>query len=75
MVRSLLALFVLLSATTLAFTQQPFLSSEQWVKLRDEASGAAPYENLRFLTRLHRVPATAEFDHAADFILHRALEY
>ena len=58
-----------------AFAQQPFLSSEQWVKLRDEASGAAPYENLRYLTRLHRVPATAEFDQAADFILQRAREY
>jgi hypothetical protein len=75
MVRSFLASFFLLSATTLAFTQQPFLSSDQWVKLRDEASGAAPYENLRFLTRLHRVPATAEFDQAADFILQRAREY
>ena len=55
--------------------QQPFLSSEQWVKLRDEASGAAPYENLRYLTRLHRVPATAEFDQAAQFVLQRAREY
>ena len=43
--------------------------------LRDEASGAAPYENLRAVTRLHRVPATAEFDQAADFILARAKEY
>ena len=50
-------------------------SSEQWVKLRDEASGAAPYENLRYLTRLHRVPATAEFDQAAQFVLERAREY
>jgi aminopeptidase YwaD len=75
MVRSLLASFILLSATTFVLAQQPFLSSEQWVKLRDEASGAAPYENLRFLTRLHRVPATAEFDQAAEFILQRAREY
>ena len=52
MVRSLVACFVLLSGATLAFAQQPFLSSEQWVKLRDEASGAAPYENLRYLTGL-----------------------
>ena len=66
---------ILLSTTTLAFAQQPFLPSEQWVKLRDEASGAAPYENLRYLTRLHRVPATAEFDQAAEFILQRAREY
>jgi len=75
MVRSFLAAFVLLSATTLAFTQQPFLSSEQWLKLRDEASGAAPYENLRSLTRLHRVPATLEFDQAAEFVLQRARAY
>jgi aminopeptidase YwaD len=75
MIRSLVACLVLLSATTLALAQQPFLSTEQWVKLRDDASGAAPYENLRFLTRLHRVPATAEFDQAAEFILQRAREY
>ena len=75
MARSLLACFVLLAGTTLALAQQPFLSSEQWVKLRDEASGAAPYENLRFLTGLHRVPATAEFDQAAEFVLQRAREY
>jgi aminopeptidase YwaD len=43
--------------------------------LRDEASGTAPYENLRALTRLHRVPATPEFDQAANFILERAREY
>jgi hypothetical protein len=75
MLRSILAGFVLLSAATFALAQQPFLSSEQWVKLRDEASGAAPYENLRCLTRLHRVPATAEFDQAAQFVLQRAREY
>ena len=67
--------FVLLFLTTLALAQQPFLPSEQWVKLRDEANGAAPYENLRYLTRLHRVPATAEFDQAAQFIFERAREY
>lgn len=43
--------------------------------MREEASGLAPYENLRNLTRLHRVPATPEFDQAADFILARAKEY
>jgi aminopeptidase YwaD len=75
MARSLLACFVLLSSSTLALAQQPFLFPEQWVKLRDEANGAAPYENLRYLTRLHRVPATAEFDQAAEFILQRAREY
>ncbi len=66
---------VFLVGTTLALAQQPFLSSEQWVKLRDEASGAAPYENLRYLIRLHRVPATTEFDQAAQFVLERAREY
>jgi aminopeptidase YwaD len=75
MLRSLLAVFLLLSGATVSLAQQPFLSSEQWMKLRDEASGAAPYENLRYLTRLHRVPATAEFDQAADFMLQRAREY
>jgi aminopeptidase YwaD len=55
--------------------QQPFLSETQWIAIRDEASGKAPYENLRTLTRLHRVPATPEFDQAADFILMRAKEY
>src|ERR1700682_1868064 len=75
MIRSILAALVLLSAATFALAQQPFLSSEPWVKLRDEASGAAPYENLRSLTRLHRVPATAEFDQAAEFVLQRAREY
>ena len=43
--------------------------------MREEASGLAPYENLRSLTRLHRVPATSEFDQAADFMLMRAKEY
>jgi aminopeptidase YwaD len=71
----LLTCFVLLSVATLAVAQQPFLSPEQWIKLRDEASGAAPYENLRYLTRLHRVPATVEFDQAAQFVLQRAREY
>lgn len=75
MIRSILVAFVLLSAATVALAQQPFLSLEQWVKLRDEASGAAPYENLRYLTGLHRVPATAEFDQAAQFVLQRAREY
>jgi len=57
------------------WAQRPFLSETQWSDLRDEASGAAPYENLRGLTRLHRVPATSEFDQAANFILERAKEY
>src|SRR6478672_13868785 len=75
MARTILAAVLLLSAATFALAQQPLLSSEQWVKLRDEANGAAPYENLRYLTRLHRVPATAEFDQAAQFVQQRAREY
>src|SRR5690349_21216391 len=75
MLRTILSAVLLLSAATFALAQQPFLSSEQWVKLRDEASGTMPYENLRYLTRLHRVPATAEFDQAAQFVLERAREY
>jgi aminopeptidase YwaD len=58
-----------------AFAQRPFLSDAHWSNLRDEAGGTAPYENLRALTRLHRVPATPEFDQAANFILGRAKEY
>ncbi len=58
-----------------AFAQQPFLTPQQWTALRNESSGAAPYENLRQITRLHRVPATAEFDQAAKFMLERALQY
>ena len=72
--RSLICL--LIAFTTLsAFAQQPFLGVRQWTTLRDESSGAAPYENLRYLTGLHRVPATAEFDQAAQFVLQRAREY
>ncbi len=58
-----------------AFGQQPFLNKNQWTALRNEASGVAPYENLRYLTRLHRVPATTDFDEAASFIFDRAREY
>ncbi|HTW66898.1 MAG TPA: M28 family peptidase [Bryobacteraceae bacterium] len=58
-----------------AFGQQPFLDNHEWNALRDESSGASPYENLRYLTGLHRVPATADFDQAASFILQRAREY
>jgi aminopeptidase YwaD len=57
------------------YAQQPFLSESQWTLMREEASGLAPYENLRSLTRLHRVPATPEFDQAAEFMLLRAKEY
>jgi hypothetical protein len=58
-----------------AFAQQPFLNPRQWTALRDESNGAVPYENLRYLTTLHRVSATAQFDQAANFILQRAREY
>jgi aminopeptidase YwaD len=58
-----------------AWAQHPFLSDSDWLALRHEASGSAAYENLRALTRLHRVPATPEFDEAANFILGRAQEY
>jgi aminopeptidase YwaD len=58
-----------------SFGQQPFLDAHQWTTLRDESSGAAAYENLRYLTTVHRVPATPEFDQAAQFILQRAREY
>jgi aminopeptidase YwaD len=55
--------------------QQPFLSDPQFSALREESSGTAPYENLRRLTQLHRVPATPAFDEAAQFILERAQQY
>src|SRR6266852_1345607 len=67
--------FLIAFTTLCAFGQQPFLSVREWTTLRDESSGAAPYENLRYLTGLHRVPATAAFDQAAQFMLQRAREY
>ena len=72
-----LLLFVLLSSYAFlrAQAQQPFLNDAQWASIRDEASGAVPYENLRVLSRLHRVPATPEFDQAADYMLARTKEY
>jgi hypothetical protein len=70
----LLCAFVLLGSV-LAVSQQPFLDSHQWIALRDEASGAVPYENLSIHHAAARVPATAQFDDAAQFILQRAREY
>src|SRR5258707_8670966 len=67
--------FLIALTTLCAFAQQPFLGVREWTALRDESSGAAPYENLRYLTGLHRVPATAAFDQAAQFVLQRAREY
>jgi aminopeptidase YwaD len=71
--RLLSSLLVLLSLR--AFSQEPFLTTQQWTVLRDESSGNVPYENLRYLTGLHRVPATPEFEQAAQFVLQRAQEY
>jgi hypothetical protein len=67
--------FLWVIQSSAAWAQHPFLSDTEWSNLRNEASGAAPYENLRALTRLHRVPATPEFDQAANFILAKAQEY
>jgi len=58
-----------------ALAQQPFLANRQWLALGDESNGAVPYENLRYLTTFHRVPATLDYDKAADFVLQRAKEY
>jgi aminopeptidase YwaD len=68
---ALTCVFVILPA----YAQQPFLGAHEWNALRDESNGTAPYENLRYLTTLHRVPATRQFDQAAGFILQRAREY
>ena len=72
--KKLVLMLALLPAVP-AVAQQPFLDKSQWRILRDEANGTAPYENLRALTGLHRVPATAAFDQAAAQILARAQEY
>jgi aminopeptidase YwaD len=69
------AVAALLALCSAARAQSPFLSESAWSMLRAEASGTAPYENLRALTRLHRVPATPEFDQAAELMLARAREY
>jgi aminopeptidase YwaD len=69
------AFFFLLAVAVPVRGQQPFLTGPEWTSIRNESSGAAAYENLRELTRLHRVPATAEFDRAADYVLQRAIEY
>ena len=71
--RVIIAVALLCSIPGLA--QQPFLNTKQWTALRDEANGAAPYENLRYLTTLHRLPATPAFELAADFVLQRAKLY
>lgn len=74
--KSLRLTCVLLALSSVhAVAQQPFLPQNQWLALRNESNGAVPYENLRYLTSLHRVPATADFDQAAQFVLQRAHEY
>jgi aminopeptidase YwaD len=70
-----LVLLAFLLGAVCAVAQEPFLSPNTWNLLRDEASGAVPYENLRYLTGLHRVPATPEYDQAAAFVLERARNY
>lgn len=72
--RFILSIF-LLGIAHLAHAQTPFLSLSEWTSIRDEASGSAPYENLRYLTGLHRVPATEAFDRAAEFMLQQAHGY
>lgn len=70
-----LALLLIFGAQAQAQAQQSFLAEKDWIRLRDEASGMAPFENLRLLTRLHRVPATEQFEQAVEFIRQRAIEY
>jgi aminopeptidase YwaD len=73
--RNVLLILTVIVLDLCALGQQPFLNARQWTVFRDESNGAAPYENLRYLTGLHRVPATPEFDQAAQFVLQRAREY
>jgi len=68
-------LLTICCAVGVAWAQQPFLTEQQWSALREEASGTSPFENLRVLTGLHRVPATPQFDQAADFMLRQARQY
>jgi aminopeptidase YwaD len=70
-----LVLLAFLLNAILALGQEPFLSTNSWTLLRNESSGAVPYENLRFLTGLHRVPATPEYEEAAAFMQQGAQEY
>src|ERR1700676_2023238 len=72
--RSLICFLIALT-TLCSFAQQPFLGVREWTALRDEPRGAAPYENLRYLTGLPPGQATAAFDQAPQFVLQRAREY
>jgi uncharacterized glyoxalase superfamily protein PhnB len=70
-----LSFTLMIGAAPAAWAQHPFLTDAEWSALRHEAGGVSPYENLRALTRLHRVPATAEFDQAAAYMQDHAKEY
>src|SRR5271156_470810 len=70
---SLLAGLCLLAG--LVHSQSAFLGEPVWDALRAESTGYTPYENLRYLTSLHRVPATPAFDEAATFMQERSREY
>ena len=72
---SVCVLTICVFAAGAARPQQPFLTEQQWSALREEASGTSPFENLRVLTGLHRVPATPQFDQAADFMLQQARQF
>ncbi len=71
----LLLAFVALLPFGAALGEQPFLTPSDWSLLRETSSGSAPYENLRFLTGLHRVPSSTAFDQAAAFVLEKAQAY
>lgn len=71
----LLTLAALLISAIPLDAQLPLLPVDQWSVLRSEVTGSAPYDNLRLLTTLHRVPATPQFEQAARFILTRAKQY
>jgi hypothetical protein len=73
-IQSCLSIVLALAAAG-CWAEQPFLTEQQWRALREEANGAVPYENLRALTALHRVPATAQFEQAAQFMLQQAKAY
>lgn len=70
-----LTLATLLGLAVPLAAQQPLLTPDKWSTIRSEVTGSAPYDNLRLLTTLHRVPATPQFEQAAQFILARAKQY
>ena len=62
---------VLIIATTGQAPSQHIHFSGSINQLRDKASSTAPYESLRYLTRLHHVPPLRT-DQAAQFMSERA---